>query len=119
MKIIEFKKQVAQGDIVIRKVGAVGKGFEPVKEPMPGSIVVAHSETGHHHLIQADGVVRYEDPKNPLICYLRLASVGQADIVHHRPWDIHDTIRLSGLGSTFEIRRQREYVPNGWIKAQD
>lgn len=112
-----FQDMAAQGDLVIRRVPAVPKEFLPVKET--GPIVVAHSETGHHHAIDADGVVRFEAPGNPLVCYLRLEAVEQADIVHHRPWDTHETLRLSGLGSTFEVRRQREYTPEGWRRVAD
>lgn len=116
-KAVEFKDMAAQGDLVFRRVKVVPKDFKPV--PEKGRVIVGHSETGHHHAIDGDGVVRFENPSNPLICYLHLETVERADVVHHRPFDAHASLRLMGLGSIFEVRRQREYVPEGWRKVQD
>lgn len=83
-----FINQAAQGDILIRRVTSIPENFRPVEDG--GRIVVGHSETGHHHAIDSDGVVRYEGPDNPLICYLRMETVETAELVHHRPWDTHE-----------------------------
>lgn len=117
-KVKTVTKIGAQGDILFRRVDKLPAGFEPQK---PGAqIVVAHSETGHHHTVQADGVVHYVGPANPMICYLQLATVKHADVVHHRPFDTHATMRLlGGPGSIWEVRRQREWSPTGWRRVQD
>ena len=54
--------------------------------------------------------------------YLRVPAGDYADVVHRRPWDTHQTLRLlaDGGGDTiYEIGRQREYVPDGWRRVED
>ena len=114
----EISKAGAQGDVFFRRVGAVPAGF--VEVPRKGPLVVAHSETGHHHTIDDTGVKSYADPTDPLVCYLQLGDAGFADVVHHRPWDTHETVRLlGGEGIIYEGRRQREWAPEGWVRVQD
>jgi len=78
--------------------------------------VVAHSETGHHHSIDAaDGMNVYHLPDDPMIGYLRCEN--PVLLEHHRPWDTHEPLEISA--GTYEIRRQREYVPDGWRRVED
>jgi hypothetical protein len=78
---------------------------------------VGHSETGHHHSIDdVDGVRFFRDHANPLVCYLTLEGIEYADVVHHRPFDTHETLRLlatPGEKTVFEVRHQREYREPG------
>lgn len=119
--MLEVTKIAAQGDVLFRKVKALPK--DAVAQEPKGAIVVAHSETGHHHSIDVtDGVVMFREPRDPLVCFLQLDGVEFADVVHHRPWDTHETLRLLGTPgekTTFEVRRQREYVPEGWRRVED
>jgi len=106
----------AQGDVLFIRLDDVIPGEA---KPMPvkgGAHVVAHSETGHHHTVQADGVVLYEGPSDPFTCYLRV-DTSHADVVHLRPFDTHETLRL-GQG-TWQVRRQREYTPQGFRRVED
>ncbi len=112
----------AQGDVLFRKVGKLTDGL--VKHKERGPIVVAHSETGHHHTIDETAGVYYTDPKSTMVAYLQLGdgcvALGGADVVHHRPQDTHETMRLLGKpGDVFEIRRQREFTPEGWRRVED
>lgn len=88
----------------------------PAKTTDGSPIVVAHSETGHHHAIFDSGVVLLREPSDPLTCYLRVDGAW-ADVVHERPFDTHETIRLPQ--GTWTVRRQREYTPEGWRMVQD
>jgi hypothetical protein len=121
MNMIEIKKLGAQGDVLFRRLPNLPK--TAVEEKRPGPIVVAHSETGHNHSIDhADGVRFFREPTDPLICYLQLDAEMNADVVHHRTWDTHDTLRLLGTPkkkTVFEVRRQREYTPQGWRRIED
>lgn len=118
---LKTNKPVAQGDVLFRRIRAVPK--TAIQSETDGVIVVAHSETGHHHSIDAtDGVRLFMEPSDPLVCYLRLEGVEHADVVHHRAWDTHDTVRLVAKATgvtTFEVRRQREYTPQGWRRVED
>lgn len=108
-------KMGAQGDVCFRRVDALPSKAKAKKRE--GALVVAHSETGHDHTIDDTGVVRF-DVGNPLLCYLRI-DAEYADVVHHRAWDTHQTIRLEGGGSIWEVRRQEEWTPEGWRRVED
>lgn len=113
----------AQGDVLFRRIAKLPADAVPVK-PEGGELIVTHSETGHHHVVQDMTCGLYSHPTSSLVGYLQLgdgcASVGGADVVHQRPWDTHETLRLLGKpGDVFEIRRQREWSPEGWRRVQD
>lgn len=116
-KVHKVTRMSAQGDVLFRRVDKVPAGF--VAEPPSDRIVVAHSETGHHHSIDAAGALRHVG-ENPLVCYLTLETVDQVDVVHHRDYDTHATLRLmGGIGAVYEVRRQREATPEGWRRVED
>ncbi len=120
MKIVE--KMAAQGDVLFRRVPTLPKNAKEAKHG--GMIVVAHSETGHHHAIESRALSHFTVPSDPLVCYLRLddglGDLGGVDVVHHRSWDTHETLRLLGKpGDVWEVRRQREWTPEGWRRVED
>lgn len=119
----DIKNVGAQGDVLFRRIPALPTGVTPVK-PEGGMLIVTHSETGHHHGVDDLSCFLFQDPKNPLVGYLQLgdgcADVGGALVKHHRAWDTHRTLRLLGKpGDVFEIRRQREWAPEGWRRVAD
>lgn len=111
----EVLQQAAQGDVFVRRVSALPDGLRAA-EAVAGRHVVAHSETGHHHWLAASGVERWEDPTDPLRCFLRIGDVG-AVLTHDRAHDTHAPLLLGG--GIWEVRRQREYSPAGWRRAVD
>lgn len=118
-KIHNVKKMAAQGDVLFRKVKKIADGFAAVERK--GPIIVAHSETGHHHVIEIPGVTMHCRADSPLIAYLKMGDDVRAfEVVHQRPWDTHDTLRCVGKpGDVWEVRRQREHTPEGWRRVQD
>lgn len=121
MKIIETIG--AQGDVIFRRVAALPSNV--VEHKRNGDLVVAHSETGHHHSIADRAVSHFEAPGDSLTCYLRFdagldADIGGVDVVHRRAWDTHETLRLLGKpGDVWQVRRQREWTPEGWRRVED
>lgn len=113
-RAFRVRKMAAQGDVLFLRVAAIPADAK--LDETRGPIVVAHSETGHHHSIDASGARLYRLESDPLICYLQLAT--DVEVVHHRPFDTHAPLILSGPG-VFEVRRQREYVPGGWRRVED
>jgi hypothetical protein len=108
--MIEVKAMAAQGDVLFRRVSELPK--DAVERPREPRLVVAHSETGHHHAIDEPEVRVFtrRTGGDPMICYLSVDGLF-ADVVHHRPHDTHATLRLPrGL---WEVRRQREWSPEG------
>mgnify|MGYP001569445002 FL=1 len=116
MKTIKsIEQQGAQGDVLFRRVAAIPKDAAEQGRKKGAPVVVAHSETGHNHIVQADRV-RIFGAESSLIAYLSVEE-DHADVVHQRPYDTHETIRL-GKG-LWEIRRQREHTPEGWRRVED
>jgi hypothetical protein len=109
-------RPVAQGDILIVPVGAIPKNAKAAKSEN-GVYVVAHSETGHHHVIERTRADVFESADDTFVAYVRTLGDG-AEIQHKRDFHTHETIQLPP-NRTFEIRRQREYVPEGFRRAAD
>jgi hypothetical protein len=109
----------------LQKVPSIPDGAR--EERQSASIIVGHSETGHHHSIDdVNGVRFFYMPEQPLVCYLMLEGTEHADVVHHRPFDAHETLRLlatPGEKTVFEVRHQREYreapAPRAWTPVRD
>lgn len=113
-------KMAAQGDVLFRRVPALPTTAKPVERRKGAPIVVAHSETGHHHVVR-DPAARFFTTDDPFVCFLSL-ECPSVDVEHLRPHDTHETVRLLGEPSGpshFEVRRQREHTPEGWRMVQD
>ena len=114
----QVNKIGAQGDVLFRRVASIPKDAK--EQVRKGPLIVAHSETGHHHVIK-DPAVKLFTTANPFVCFLRMEAP-HTDVEHLRPHDTHETLRLMGEPSgptCFEARRQREHTPEGWRMVQD
>ena len=116
----EFTDICAQGDVLIRRVESIpDTANEVITEN--GRVVVTHSETGHDHVMVLDRKksrtpsVQMYAGDNPLVGWLKVNR--PTALEHLRPHDTHEPI-MFGVG-TYEIRRQREYSPEGWRRVQD
>lgn len=118
-----FQNVCAQGDVLIRRVTSMPTNVKPV-DPVDGSVIVTHSETGHHHVMVLDkpkakkstpAVEMFQSTDNPLIAWIKVHRPTALD--HHRPHDTHESI-MFGPG-VYEVRRQREHTPEGWRQVQD
>lgn len=110
----KFIKQAAQGDLLITKIDVLPKNLEEAKSEN-GNFIVAHSETGHHHIVKERAAQLLIDKTNEFIAYLSVKE--PCEITHERSFDTHQPISLDK--GIYEIRRQREYTPEGFRKAQD
>jgi hypothetical protein len=105
----------AQGDCLFRRIEALPAGVQEVERT--GPLVVAHSETGHHHQVEDMATRHFEHAtRDPMICFLQVTGEG-AEVVHKRPFDTHATIMLAP--GFWEVRRQEEYTPAGWRRVED
>ena len=109
-----FHQQAAQGDILLRKIDALPEDLTPAKA-VDDKYIVAHSETGHHHVVPQADCMLYEAANDPMIMYLVVNN--DTVLEHLRSFDTHDPIKI-GKGN-YEIRRQREYTPEGWRRVAD
>lgn len=112
---VTFKNQAAQGDLLLRRIKKLPEDLVERKAE-GGKHVLAHSETGHDHWINEHEAKVFDTAdRNPLICYLQLA--GNTTLEHARPFDTHQSISISP--GVYEVRRQREYTPQGWRRVED
>lgn len=114
-----FENQSAQGDLLLRRVSKLPDGVKPLKSEN-GVFIVAHSETGHHHVIAERQGVQVFTSDDPLVSYLQVIDATEkteAILEHLRNFDTHESIKIPA--GIFELRRQREYTPEGWRKVTD
>lgn len=114
-----FKNQAAQGDLYLRRIDAIPANAKPMKAEA-GAFIVAHSETGHHHVIKERPGVQVFTTDAPMVSYLQVVEATDAMetlLEHLRGHDTHETIAIPP--GNYELRRQREYTPEGWRQVQD
>lgn len=114
-----FKNRAAQGDLMISRIVSIPDGVKPV-DADKGKFIVAHSETGHNHVIEAAPNVQLFTAGDPMISYLQVieaADAAETLLEHLRSFDTHETISIPP--GNYEIRRQREYTPEGWRRVED
>lgn len=108
-----FDKVCAQGDILITRIDRLPPGLVPVA-PEDGRLIVTHSETGHHH-VMLERTKGYKLPDSIMDIFL---AVEQGDTLEHlRPHDTHEAIKFEP--GNYHVRRQREYVPEGFRRVED
>lgn len=114
-----FVNCCAQGDLFIRRINALPKNAQPLPSENQ-KYVVAHSETGHNHVIAERPNVKLYTTGDPMVSYLEVVEAVDAAetlIEHLRNFDTHESIAVPA--GIFEIRRQREYTPEGWRRVED
>lgn len=114
-----FTKMAAQGDFIIIRIGKLPEGLIKIA-PTNGKHIVAHSETGHNHVMEAERVTAYKDAKitDDSKLFEMFFSVEQdTPIEHLRSFDTHETLLVPA--GNYIVKRQREYVPEGFRKAAD
>lgn len=117
-----FKIAAAQGEITIRRLGNAHKrrglptGFTPMGAEH-GRFVIGHSETGHHHVLDAASasVAVMERPSEGMRI-LRLIVENPTPLVHLREHDTHEPILIEP--GEYEVRIQREYDPYAELARQ-
>lgn len=115
-----FTRMAAQGDVLLERIDNLPEGVEAVTA-INGRHVIAHSETGHHHVMVAerDGAAAVDVycrlPDDIYDCFLVVHQ--PTDLVHERGFDTHETLQVPP--GMYRVRRQREYTPQGYRRAQD
>ncbi len=108
-----FQKIAAQGELTIRRIGdlpksrALPNGYTAMKAE-GGKFIIGHSETGHHHVIDAAGAsvgVMDCPPEGMRILYMILEN--PLAVEHLRSHDTHETI-VNEPG-VYEVRIAREF----------
>ncbi len=114
-----FNNCAAQGDLLLRRIDRLPAGVKPMATER-GAFIVAHSETGHHHIIKERPSVKVYSTDDPMVSYLEVIEATDATetlLEHLRGHDTHETLSIPP--GIFELRRQREYTPEGWRRVAD
>lgn len=113
-----FKNTAAQGDVCFIRRTELPAGLKEVS-PENGRLVITHSETGHDHVMvldrPAEPAVHMYAGDNPLVAWLQVNR--PTALEHTRPHDTHAPIMFEP--GIYEVRRQREYTPEGFRRVED
>lgn len=109
-----FNKTCAQGDILITRMDALPATAIPV-QPEGGKVIVTHSGTGHHHVMDAETVTMYRLPDSIMDCLLVVNE--PTALEHLRAHDTHEPILFDP--GVYHVRRQRQYTPEGSRRVED
>ena len=114
-----FNKCAAQGDVMFIRVDSLPQGLKEVAAEN-NSFVLAHSETSHHHVMEARPNVKLYSSDNPLVSYLQIVEATEETenfIEHLRSFDTHEPISFNP--GIYKVINQRESSPEGWRRAAD
>lgn len=109
-----FEQCAAQGDVMFTRVDSLPEGLVEF-DPVNGEVIVAHSETGHNHVMKSEGVKMYQSANDNFTAYLVVNN--DTPLIHMRGHDTHEALMFKQ--GIYRVKRQREYTPEGWRKAQD
>lgn len=124
-KSVKIPNQMRQGEALFIEVDSIPEGLEEAS-PVNGNLIIAHSETGHHHVIDVSRISHKTggsktarhliDKTNEFISYLEVND--NCEVKHLRDHDTHKSMPLE-KGKKYQVRLRREYAPEGFRKVQD
>lgn len=113
-----FLKIAAQGEITIIRLEKKRKAAGEALRPEGGKLIIGHSETGHHHVLErtegATVTVLERAPEGMKVLHAILTEANA--LVHERGHDNHETIDLPP--GEYEFRIAREYDPYAELARQ-
>ncbi len=105
----------AQGDMLIIPVRDIPKDVTPV-DPVGDHYILAHSETGHHHVIDKAKAEVFLPADEEFTLFIRSLD-DSAEITHEREFNTHESLKLPK--GEYMLRRQREHTPEGDRRIED
>lgn len=103
----------AQGDLNIYQVASIPLDLK--HEDKRDTYILAHSETGHHHVIDGNNVRLFN--VNEFTSYLEVTH--ESNIVHLRSFDTHDAICLPVGNYLLTRQMEDDGSIEGWQRAAD
>ena len=120
MKLV--KNTARHGELYIDRVSALPKGLKKI-EPDNKVYILAHSESGHDHVMDAIPNVNLYATDDPMLSYLEVISITDEVecLLRHlkQGTDSHETFKFDA--GIYELRNQSEAdnSPEGWRRAAD
>ena len=109
-----------QGELLFIKVEEFSDddGNWITQKPEDNHLIIGHSETGHHHVIDLRKCKTAELIINKMREFeTRLLLREDAEVEHLRSFDTHKTLKLPA--GKYIVRHRREYTPEGLRRVQD
>lgn len=110
-----FEKMACQGDMALIRIDALPANLNEVAA-VNGAFILAHSETGHNHVVMERPTVKLFSAMDEFRAYL-VVEGEPAVLEHQRSFDTHESVEIKP--GIYEVRRQREYTPEGFRRAAD
>lgn len=114
----QFNKVCAQGDVLFIRMNddfRIPANAIKQEAESDGTLIVTRSETLHHHTVLERDCELFQDPANALLAWIKVNR--PTVLEHQRPHDTHAPIKFAK--GVYEVRRQREYTPEGWRRVAD
>ncbi len=103
--MLKFTKIAAQGELTITRLDKAPNNIGNVVDPVAGKLIVGHSETGHHHVVDSDCATLTR--VDPFTAFLAVRKATRLE--HQREYDTHPAIELQP--GMYEFRTGREFDP--------
>ena len=105
--------QYRQGELILQRI-ADDTSLAAEVLPVDGQLILAHSESGHHHFVSAK-MARLFESGEPGV---RICKIGVGGgLVEHGRVGGHTPITLPE--GTYRVSQKRQYTPNGWEPVRD
>lgn len=106
---VNMSKRIIHGENAIMPVDKLPEGLKWHTET---HAIIGHSETGHHHLLEAIKGTEYELAEMNGVLYLRLTD--KAKVIHKKSFDIHETVVLDP--GVYQVTKKTEYDPFAQVR---
>ena len=116
-----FKDIAAQGELTLFRIPELPGDIDPM-EVTGGRFIIGHSETGHHHVIDAGpGVEVFVRRQDPLTMFLRILAdeVKERKVRLRHERNFHNHAALAISPGTYQINVAREFGAAGWRRVID
>jgi len=115
IKMTALARPNSQGDLDYIKIKELPENLIKVAPADDGHYIVAHSETGHHHVLDSENVDLFQAANDPLSFWAVVKET--TSLKHLRSFDTHAKhIIKKGI---YWFGNQREWAPEGWKRAAD
>lgn len=116
-----IEKTARQGDVLLTRIAALPIGLAMARRDTLGRIVLALGETsGHGHCIRDAHVTGLRMAGSEDVDYIEVGGSGPATLNHeYESGALAEHLPITLPPGTYKVTRQREYSPQGIVRATD
>jgi hypothetical protein len=110
------RKSIPQGDVYLIPIKMIPEEAVII-DPTDGVFIIAHSETGHSHVIKERPDIKQFSGMDMFQGFLEIGSDELTELIHLRSHHTHRAQPI--LPGAYLIQRQGRPTPEGWKRAVD